>query len=62
MSTFDREIKLYARRGGRKEARKVTSLRAVRRLPPAHNEIIIATGVEFAGGVLHFGISPRACS
>ena len=55
VSTFDGEIKPYARKGGRKEARKVMSLRAVQRLRPARNEIIVATGVELAGGVQYFG-------
>ena len=39
----------------RKEARKVMSLRAVQRLRPERNEIIVATGVELAGGVQYYG-------
>ncbi len=39
----------------RKAARKVMSLRAVQRLRPERNEIIIATGVELAGGVQYYG-------
>ncbi len=42
-------------KGARKEARKVMSLRAVQRLRPERNEIIIATGVELAGGVQYYG-------
>ena len=42
-------------KGGSGEARKVMSLRAVRRLRPERNEIIVATGVELAGGVQYFG-------
>ncbi len=41
--------------GGRKEARKVMSLRAVQRLRPERNEIIVATGIELAGGVQLYG-------
>ena len=39
----------------RKEARKVMSLRAVQRLRPERDEIIVATGVELAGGVQMYG-------
>ena len=42
-------------KGGSGEARKVMSLRAVRRLRPERNEIIVATGVELAGGVQLYG-------
>ena len=42
-------------KSARKEARKVMSLRAVQRLRPERNEIIVATGVELAGGVQYFG-------
>lgn len=42
-------------KGARKEARKEMSLRAVQRLRPERNEIIIATGVELAGGVQYYG-------
>ena len=42
-------------KGARKEARKVMSLRAVQRLRPERDEIIIATGVELAGGVQYYG-------
>ena len=42
-------------KGGRKEARKVMSLRAVQRMRPERDEIIVATGVELAGGVQYFG-------
>ena len=56
LSKADGEIKPYARTGGgRKEARKVMSLRAVQRLRPERDEIIIATGVEVAGGVQMWG-------
>lgn len=58
-STLDGEIKPFsgtARSGGtRKQARKVMSLRAVQRLRPERNEIIIATGVALAGGVQLYG-------
>ena len=54
-STIDGEIKPFSGngrcRGARKQPRKVMSLRAVQRLRPERNEIIIATGVELAGGV-----------
>ena len=59
ISTVEGEIKPYApkRRSGssRKQPRKVMSLRAVQRLRPERDEIIIATGVELAGGVQYFG-------
>ena len=56
ISTFDGEIKPYARaKGGRKQARKEMSLRAVQRLRPERDEIIIATGVEIAGGIQLWG-------
>ena len=42
-------------KAGRKEARKVMSLRAVQRLRPDRDEIIVATGVELAGGVQMYG-------
>ncbi len=42
-------------KSARKGARKVMSLRAVRRLRPERDEIIVATGVEFAGGVQMYG-------
>ena len=42
-------------KGAGKQARKVMSLRAVQRLRPERNEIIIATGVELAGGVQYYG-------
>ena len=42
-------------KSARKEARKVMSLRAVQRLRPERNEIIVATGVELAGGVQYYG-------
>ena len=58
-STFDGEIKPFSGngrcRGARKQPRKVMSLRAVQRLRPERNEIIIATGVELAGGVQLYG-------
>ena len=44
-------------RSARKEARKVMSLRAVQRLRPERDEIIVATGVELAGGVQYYGES-----
>ena len=55
VSTFDGEIKPYARKGGRKEARKEMSLRAVQRLRPERDEIIVATGVELGGGIQMWG-------
>ena len=56
VSTFDGEIKPYARaRGGRKQAKKEMSLRAVQRLRPERDEIIIATGVGIAGGIQLWG-------
>ena len=55
----DGEIRPYGSgrrpRGGRKQARKIMSLRAVQRLHPERNEIIIATGVEVAGGIQLWG-------
>ena len=42
-------------KGARNEARRVMSLRAVQRLRPERNEIIVATGVELAGGVQYYG-------
>ena len=58
-STVDGEIKPFSGngrcRGARKQPRKVMSLRAVQRLRPERNEIIIATGVELAGGVQLYG-------
>ena len=58
-TTVDGEIKPYSANGrsesSRKQPRKVMSLRAVQRLRPERNEIIIATGVELAGGVQYFG-------
>ena len=58
-SLADGEIRPYASdgrsKGGRKQPRKVMSLRAVQRLRPERNEIIIATGVEIAGGVQMWG-------
>ena len=55
VSTFEGGIEPYARKGGRKEARKVMSLRAVQRLRPERDEIIIATGVEQGGGLQIWG-------
>ena len=56
VSTFDGEIKPYARaNGGRKQARKEMSLRAVQRLRPERDEIIIATGIELSGGIQMWG-------
>ena len=56
VSTFDGEIKPYARaKGGRKQARKEMSLRAVQRLRPERDEIIIATGIRVAGGIQVWG-------
>ncbi len=42
-------------KGARKQARKIMSLRAVQRLRPERDEIIVATGVELAGGVQMYG-------
>ena len=58
-SDFEGQIRPRRRakgsKGARKEARKVMSLRAVQRLRPERNEIIVATGVELAGGVQYYG-------
>ena len=58
-SAADGEIRPYGASGrakrGRKQPRKVMSLRAVQRLRPECNEIIIATGVEVAGGIQLWG-------
>ena len=58
-SMADGEIRPFSVNGrlrtGRKQPRKVMSLRAVQRLRPERNEIIIATGVEVAGGVQIWG-------
>ena len=58
-TTLDGEIKPDAPKrrseSSRKQPRKVMSLRAVQRLRPERDEIIIATGVELAGGVQYFG-------
>ena len=52
VSTFDGEIKPHAwAKGGRKQAKKGMSLRAVQRLRSERDEIIIATGIRVAGGV-----------
>ena len=58
---IDGEIRPYGAgkraRRERKEARKVMSLRAVQRLRPERNEIIIASGIEAAGGIQLWGDS-----
>ena len=58
---IDGEIRPYGAakraRRGRKQARTIMSLRAVQRLKPQRNEIIIATGVEAAGGIQLWGDS-----
>ena len=42
-------------KSGRKQARKIMSLRSVQRLRPQRNEIIIATGVRVDGGIQYWG-------
>ncbi len=42
-------------KNGRKQARKIMSLRSVQRLRPDRNEIIIAKGVSVGGGIQYWG-------
>ena len=54
-SDFEGQIRPWRPGKGSKDARKVMSLRAVQRLRPERDEIIVATGVELAGGVQMYG-------
>ena len=57
-STFDGEIKPVDNRqgrGGRARQRQTVSLRTVRNLRPAHDEIIIATSVSRDAGIQLYG-------
>ena len=42
-------------KGGRRQKRQIMSLRTVRRLRPARDEIIIATGISVDGGIQYWG-------
>ena len=57
-STFDGEIRPVADgkgKGGRGPSRQTVSLRTVRTLRPAHDEIIIATSVSRDAGIQLYG-------
>ena len=57
-STFDGEIKPVVdgkEEGGRGRSRRTVSLRTVRTLRPAHDEIIIATSVSRDAGIQLYG-------
>ena len=58
-STYDGEIKSVGDgqqgRGGRARQRRTVSLRTVRSLRPAHDEIIIATSVNRDAGIQLYG-------
>ena len=54
-SDYQGQIRPWRPAKASKGARKVMSLRAVQRLRPERDEIIVATGVELAGGVQMYG-------
>ncbi|MDE0389957.1 MAG: hypothetical protein OXI75_14755 [Rhodospirillales bacterium] len=57
-SAFDGEIKPVVDgkgKGGRARRRRIVSLRTVRNLRPAHDEIIIATSVNRDAGIQLYG-------
>ena len=57
-STYDGEIKPVVdgkEKGGRSRSRRTVSLRTVRTLRPAHDEIIIATSVSRDAGIQLYG-------
>ncbi len=63
-SAYDGEIKPVddgqQAKGGRARPRRTVSLRTVRNLRPAHDEIIVATSVSRDAGIQLYGPRPRA--